>query len=173
MLLGQDYLRLESGEDSFLAEVIRKYGRRPTGPPERAGYNELIGTEIQKSIEPALAWMQHLCDRLSTPHWLNAVARFPWSGVYASAIDAIWPRAYRMEWRDLQPLYEEKYRPLDPRNRRRLHCTFLFGCVDRTEDGQRPPVTELELLKRRQVAVSLASRLPELITPLGNLVIEG
>lgn len=170
LLLGQDYLRLESGTDPFLSEVLRKYGQVSTGPSH---YGNILEGEAQNSIESALAWMQERCERLSLPEWLRTVASFTWSGVYTSAIDAIWPRAFRSQWRELQPLFEEKYRPIDPRNRSRLHCTFLFGCVNRIEEAERPPLTRFEWLKRKQVAVALARRLPEAVTPFGVLVIEG
>jgi len=68
---------------------------------------------------------------------------------------------------------EEKYEPINPRNRLKLHCTYLFGNVSRTEEEERPPLTEFELLTRKQTAVALARRLPKILTPLGVLVIEG
>lgn len=170
LLLGQDYLRLESGTDPFLSEILRKYDKISLGPFH---YTQILEGGAHQNIESALAWMQERCDCLSTPQWLNTIAEFAWSGVYTSAIDLIWLRAFRLEWRDLQSLFEEKYRPNDPRNRSRLHCTFLFGRVDRTEEAERPPLTRFDWLKRKQVAVALARRLPELITPFGVLVIEG
>lgn len=170
LFLGQDYLRLESSIDPFLAEVLRKYGKTTTGPSQ---YSQIFEGEAQNSVESALAWMQERCGRLSTPQWLKTVASFAWSGVYSSAIDVIWHNAFRSEWRELHHIFEEKYRPIDPRNRLKLHCTYLFGNVSRTEEWERPPLTEIELLTRRQIAIALASRLPEIITPLGVLVIEG
>lgn len=170
LLLGQNYLRLESGTDSFLSEVLRKFGKIGTEPPH---YGQILEGEAQNAIEPALAWMQQRCERFSLPEWLKTVASFEWNGVYTSAIDAIWSRAFRSEWRELQRIFEEKIKFGDPRNRSRLHCTFLFGCVDKTEEAERPPLTEFELDERELIAVSLARRLPELITPFGVLVIEG
>jgi len=170
LLLGQDYLRLESGIDPFLSEVLRKFGKVGTQPPH---YGQILEGDAQNAIEPALAWMQQRCERFSLPEWLKTVASFEWNGVYTSAIDAIWSRAFRSEWRELQRIFEEKIKFGDPRNRSRLHCTFLFGCVDKTEEAERPPLTEFELDEREPIAVSLARRLPELITPFGVLIIEG
>ena len=169
LFLGQDYLRLESGIDSFLSEVLRKYGPQNASP----SYNQIFEGEAQRSINSSLAWMRECCKRLSVPQWLKTVADFNWSGVYTSAIDTIWLKSFDSEWRELEPLFDEKYNPIDPRNRSRLHCTFLFGRVDQAEETTRPPLTDIESLTREQVAVSLARRLPELITPLGVLVIEG
>ncbi len=170
LFLGQDYLRLESSIDPFLSEVLRKYGKTSTVPSQ---YSQIFEREAQNSIESALAWMQERCGRLSTPQWLKTVASYAWSGVYSSAIDVIWPKAFRSEWRELHHIFEEKFKPIDPRNRLKLHCTYLFGNVSRTEEGERPPLTEIELLTRNQIAVALARRLPELVTPLGVLIIEG
>jgi hypothetical protein len=41
------------------------------------------------------------------------------------------------------------------------------------EEEKRPPVTKFDWRKRRQIAVSLARRLPEILTPMGTLAIEG
>src|SRR5690349_14297791 len=170
LLLGQNYLRLESGVDPFLTEVLRKYGG---GAQNLLNYRKILESDAQNAPETALAWMQERSDRLSIPEWLKIVASFPWSGIYASAIDSLWPRAFRTEWRELELLFEEKYNPVDARNRSRLHGTFLFGCVNRSVEEERPPLLRKEWLRRKQVALSLARRLPELVTPLGILAIEG
>jgi len=170
LFLGQEYLRLESGIDSFLSEILRKYGKASTASPY---YNQILEGKAQKSIDSSLAWMQQLCNRLSVGQWLKTIADFPWNGVYTSAIDTIWLRSFDSEWRELPPLFNEKSDPIDPRNRLRLHCTFLYGRIDQAEETTRPPLTLIEFSKREQIAIALARRLPELITPLGVLVIEG
>jgi len=170
LLLGQNYLRLESGVDSFLSEVIRKYGGASA---EKETYDEILDSGAVSSPESALAWMDDRCRRLSVPRWLKTAASYLWNGVYTSAIDSIWPSCFRTSWREIQPLFEEKYRPSDPRNRSLLHCTFLYGCVNRAEEGERPPLTRFDYRKRKQIAISLARRLPEAITPMGVLAIEG
>ena len=170
LFLGQDYLQLESGKDPFLSEILRKYGKIATNHSQ---YSLIFEGEAQNSGESALAWMQERCSRLSIPQWLKTVASFNWNGVYSSAIDVIWPGAFRSEWRELQHILEEKYEPINPRNRLKLHCTYLFGNVSRTEEEERPPLTEFELTTRKPTAIALAHRLPEILTPLGVLVIEG
>lgn len=170
LFLGQDYLQLESGKDPFLSEILRKYGKISA---DLSQYSLIFEGEAQNSVESALAWMQERCSRLSIPQWLKTVASFNWNGVYSSAIDVIWPGAFRSEWRELQHILEEKYEPINPRNRLKLHCTYLFGNVSRTEEEERPPLTEFELTTRKPTAIALAHRLPEILTPLGVLVIEG
>ena len=170
LLLGQDYLRLNSGKDHFLTEILRKYnnGVEPTG------YNQILEGEAHNNSQSSLAWMQERCNRFSPPEWLVTVASFLWNGVYTSAIDVIWLKAFRSQGRDLQSIYDlETYNPLDPRNRSRLHCTFLFGCVNKEEENKRPPLEEFEFTDREPIAISLVRKLPELITPMGVLIIEG
>ncbi|MEG3956107.1 P-loop NTPase [Microcoleus sp. herbarium2] len=168
LLLGQNYLKLESGRDPFLSEILRKYGG--TGDD----YGQILAGSASEASEAALAWMQERCDRFPPPEWLETVASFPWSGVYTSAIDTICLKAFRTSWRELQSIYDaETLNPSDPRNRHRLHCTFLFGCVNQDDKNKRPPLNEYELDVRDSVATALASKLPELITPFGTLVIEG
>jgi hypothetical protein len=170
LFLGQNYLRLDTAVDPFLSEVLRKYGK----PGEVAkNYGQILDSEANRSPEHALAWMHERSKRLSAPDWLTIVASYPWSCVYTSAIDAIWISSFRMPWRELQPVFDEVYKPSDPRNKSKLHCTFLFGCVDRTDEEQRPPLTPFDWRKRKQVAVGLARRLPEILTPLGSLIVDG
>lgn len=168
LLLGQNYLKLESGRDPFLSEILRKYGG--TGDD----YGQILAGKASEASEAALTWMQGRCNCFLHPEWLETVASFSWSGVYTSAIDTICLEAFRTSWRQLQPIYNsETLNPSDPRNRHRLHCTFLFGCVSQADKDKRPPLNEDELDVRDSVANALARRLPELITPLGTLVIEG
>ena len=72
LLLGQDYLRINSGKDHFLAEILRKYnnGAEPTG------YNQILEGEAHNNFQSSLAWMQERCNRFSPPEWLVTVASF-------------------------------------------------------------------------------------------------
>ncbi len=169
LFLGQDYLRLESGSDPFLSEVTRKYGMNSYADQ----YSQILEGDAKKSPENALAWMQGLSDRLSVPTWLKTVAEFAWSGIYSSAIDAIWPKAFRSDWRELYHIFDEDNNPYDIRSRSKLHCTYLFGNVNRSMEEEKAPLTQKEFFSRKQVAITLARRLPEILTPLGVLVIEG
>lgn len=170
LLLGQNYLTLETGTDPFLAEITRKYADKIG---DLATYQLLFNTQVNQFAESSLAWMQERCKRLVAPEWLTTVASFAWNGLYTSAIDVIWPNAFRNSWRELEPIFTEERDPLDARSRTKLHCTYLFGAVDQVDEEQRPPFTRMQLNRRRQVAVGLLRRLPRLLTPLGVLLIEG
>ena len=169
LFLGQNYLKLEAGSDPFLSAVNQKYSESKLDQ----SYNDLLNSTAQDNPEAALAWMQGRCERFTAPKWLEQVATFAWSHIYTSAIDTIWPRTFRTSWRELQPILDEKYRYQNPRNRSRLHCTYLYGRVDRSDGNEQVPLSIRDWHRRNQRALALARRLPEIITPLGVLVIEG
>ena len=169
LLLGQGYLRVETGVDPLLVQIREKFG----GPPSAGhNYDVLLEGTASQSNSSALPWIAERCRRMSVPQWLQVVAEYQWSSVYSSAIDPLWKSAFRNDWREVAPIYDEQYYPRDPRSRRSLHCTFLFGCVDQTEPRERPPLSQMELLKRKPIAVNLMRRLPDIVTPLGTLAIE-
>ncbi|MEN6293567.1 MAG: hypothetical protein ABFD07_16330, partial [Methanobacterium sp.] len=171
LFLGQDYLRLESGSDPFLSEIIRKYG--PNFSSKSSQYNLIFESNAQNSVEFSLSWMHERCNRITPPQWLNIVAEYSWNSVYTSAIDIIWQTVFRNEWRELHPIFDDKYFPNDIRSPSRLHCTYLYGNVSRSEEIERPPLDFISFASRESVVVSLANRLPEIVTPFGVLIIEG
>lgn len=168
LFLGQNYLQLESGTDPFLSAIIQKYGN----DSHELDYHQILRGIAHESIESSLPWMYQLSKRIAIPNWLKTVSGYAWCNVYTSAIDVVWPRAFISKWRELEYLFEEKYNPANPRNRLRLLCTFLFGNVGRSDENERMPLTDIEFIKRQQVAISLARRLPEILTPFGTLIIE-
>lgn len=171
LLLGQNYLRLETGVDSFLSVVLGKYGKRND---ERPHYSQMFQGNAHNDIEEAVFWMENRSDHLPPPDWLQTVTRLNWNGVYTSAIDTIWPEMFKSEWRTLQKLADKKLKFPNPRDQANLLCTFLFGYVGTTDEAERPPLTAFELNKRRMgAATEFMNRLPEIINPLGTLVIEG
>lgn len=170
LFLGQRYLALDSGSDPLLAEILRKY---PASASNLKGFFPVLESGIGEAGDSALAWIDERCKRLSPPEGLRLASGFAWSGVFSSAIDSIWPSCFRTAWRDLNLIFEEKYRPSDPRSKTNLHCVCLFGSVNRTDPGERPPLSRFDWMKRKQVAVGLARRIPEVLTPWGTLLIEG
>ena len=169
LFLGQNYLRVETGTDPLLVEVQSRFG----GTTTRPSYSLLLDGTANQSADAAFTWMFERCRRLSPPEWLQSIAGFPWNSVFSSAIDPIWLQAFRNEWREVAPVYDDEYFPRDPRNRRVLHCTYLFGSLSQTEARLRPPLSQFEILSRRQIARNLVQRLPDVLTPLGVLAIEG
>ena len=169
LFLGQSYLRSETGSDPLLIEAQTRFG----GDATTSGYDLLLEGTASDSGQSALAWLSERCRRLSPPQWLHSVAAFPWSSVFSSAIDPLWLPSFRNEWREVAPIYDDEYYPTEPRNRRVLHCTYLFGSLNSTEERERPPLTAFEFLSRKQIANNLLQRISSTVTPMGVLAIEG
>lgn len=169
LFLGQDYLRFETGEDPLLREIESRFGGRQDSP----AYHQLLRSSASDSGDSARIWLSERCRRLLPPDWLESLSGFPWSSVFASAIDPIWSPIFRNDWREVAPIFDDAYFPRDPRNRRVLHTTFLFGALNQTEPKQRAPLSLFEFLSRQQIARNLAQRLPDTLTPLGVLAVEG
>ena len=65
LMLGHRYLALESGSDSLLTEIIRRYGPSPPVPTD---YFSLFQSSAAESGDAALGWIDDRCHRLSPPH---------------------------------------------------------------------------------------------------------
>ena len=59
LILGQNHLKLESGRDPFLSEILRKYGNGREA--DSATYDSILGLGLADSYEPVLAWMDGRC----------------------------------------------------------------------------------------------------------------
>lgn len=171
LMLGQAYLRLETGIDPLLSQIYRRY------LPEKASsqdYSDILGiSELQDDRATAVPWIHARAEKASVPEWLHVVAQYPWNSVYSSAVDLIWPRAFSNPWRAVQPILDPDYVPSNPRSRSKLHCTYMFGRLGDSEEEARSPLSQWDYRQRLRVAEELANRLAELVTPFGTLVIEG
>ena len=170
LFLGQDYLKLETNEDLFLSQIIRKYSPE-NGQPQN--YYDIFTSQASLNPEEALSWMLNKCMHIPIPKPLDTISGYAWSGIFTSTFDGILARAFRSEWREVQQIFDDSFRPSEPRNRQKLHIHHLYGSVEAIDPSGFPPLREDELWNRQAMAVVLANRLPELITPLGTLVIEG
>ena len=165
LFLGQSYLGFETGKDPLIAEILGRF----SGLETTRTLDMLWEATKDDDGEAVLAWISERCRRLAPPEWLTRVADFAWNGVLSSAIDPIWISAFRNDWRELAPIYDEDYFPRNPRSRRQLNCTFMFGSLNQTESKQRPPLSQLEYLRRQQTARNLAQRLPDVLTSAGRV----
>jgi len=170
LFIGQNYLKLDTVNDPILTELSRKYYKSQN---ELKNYSSILEIELEDSRESIFAWLHERCKRLPVPKWLDIISRFAWSNVYTSSIDTILQKAFENEWREIQPIFEKKYMPCDPRNKSKLHLTYLFGRIDKSEENEMPPLDDMQLLNRKALAIELANRIPEIVTPIGNLFIDG
>ena len=154
----------------FCPEICRKFGSGSVAPDS---YSRLFETAAGENPEPALAWMHEVSRKFSPPEWLRIVGEYAWNAIYTSAIDVIWMSAFRTVWREVQPIFNQSYIPSDPRNPLTLHATMLFGSISRVDANEAAPLSRVSWLRRKQTATSLMLRLPEVVSPLGTLMIEG
>ena len=170
LLLGQDYLRGSAASNPFVDVLRERYPDIQSTQPSLKPYLERIATEERSAT---MAWLHRRSQKLPISESLATVSDFAWNHVDTTAIDEVWVRAFAKSWRSLQGFFTEKMFPQDIRDRNRLCCTFLFGCVDKEDEESRCPRDELQLDDRLQVAIALLRRLPDILTPRGILIIEG
>ena len=168
MLLGQAHLAMNSSTDPLLTVI-----RRKLEIDDATGINYDILLSPPTSSDPTfLGWLDEKSRLLAISTQLEVIAQYRWISVWSSAIDTLWADAFESPDREVQKLFSDDILTPDPRNRRRLHCTFLFGSITRTEINERPPVTRLEYIRRHAVAQALSRRIPTVIGPTGTLAIE-
>lgn len=173
LFVGQCYLAKDTGEDQFIKSCCKKFGNNKFKYDSSIGYQNLLNLNIEKDFEATLTWMENLCKNISVPSWFENVAEFPWSNIYTTSIETILLRAFKEEWRNIQPLYDDSFRVLDFRNKLNLHITYLFGCISQNISSKRPPFSTPDLFKHRFLTNKLLYRIPEIVTNKGILIIEG
>ncbi len=166
LLLGQQHLALGRGDDPLLGLLAKKFEFSRID-----GYDLLLAAEAEAG--GIAAWLDSRSRSLTISEHLEAISGYEWIGVWSSAVDSLWAGAFERPWRETQPVLSEAFHPADPRNRRRLHCTYLFGALSRSDSAERVPMTNLGLIQRRGVANALARRLITVLGPTGVLAIEG
>lgn len=167
LLLGQDYLRLDATEDPLLKVIDRKYGLG-----RGIGLTQVLNGGLPAHGHDAVAWLDHQSQLFPRPNWLETASSFAWSSLVTSAVDSSWIDAFRNDWRQLKPIYDDAQRPDQPRNKLELMCIMLFGST-RWHETAPIPLDGLSLRSRQVIVASLLRRLPELVTPRGVLAIEG
>lgn len=166
LLLGQSHLGLGRRSDPLVDLLASKTNGDPG-----LRYDLLLADS--GGDDALVEWLDAQSRTLSISDHLRTVSGFAWIGIWSSAIDSLWAGSFDRTWREVQPVLSESYRPSDPRNRRRLHCTYLYGAISRSDIEEKPPTSVAELIRRRGVANALARRIVAALGPTGTLAIEG
>ena len=169
LLLGQNYLSGDLGVNPIL-QAIRL--RHPNAP-EAGGLSNFLSILASENPDSFLPWIHRKSDEIPIGEGLHLISEFPWNHVYCSAIDNVWIRSFKKAWRTVHGIYNEEFWPQEIRDTHHLNGTFLFGCVDKEDKAQRPPLDEFALDVRYQIATSLLKRIADILTPRGTLIIEG
>jgi hypothetical protein len=170
LLLGQAWLKSGTGHDAFLEQGLRKFASGNIG---EASYTSLFNTTANVNQREAVEWLHNRCNAIPIPEAFETINELAWNGVVTSAIDDVLIRGLRKPWRDVQRVTEGAYQPTNPRSRAKLNVWCLFGNVSASEPSGWPPLTKLQFVQRKGTATVLANGLPELLTSLGTLCIEG
>ncbi|WP_316795217.1 hypothetical protein [Pedobacter agri] len=171
LLIGQSYLSMETGKDYILEKIYSKYA--PESGNDRLSYRGIVNLGLSENGLSVFQWLQALCKNISTPSALYHAARFPWSAVYTTATDIIIERAFTSDKRTVQPILNERYLVSDPRNKKHLHISYLFGNIAAADSSDRPALKPLELSRRKNTMNALLIKLQQIVSPRGILVIEG
>lgn len=173
LFLGQKYLKYGNIVDPFLNSIKKQY-RITTQSEEQLKYNLIFEAAKDEKNEDVLTWMQNKSNRISKPEWLTHLANIPWNGVFTSAIDNVIIRSFQNNWRDVQPVYSVETYPKDIRSKSKMHINFLFGSINQEKVGERPPLSEIELITYKLNSLKMLSRInKEFLTPFGTFIIDG
>lgn len=134
LFLGQSYLRIRGGEDSFLARAVQHFGGGDV-----TSYSALLDRVDTARKREIMAYLHSLSQRLGPPLWLKQLVDCPWNGVVTSAIDSNVSEAFLHPWRQVRPILNDRMKPEFPRSRTPLHIYRLFGSVDRDVEDEMPP----------------------------------
>lgn len=170
LLIGQNYLSMETGEDQFIKMIGRKYNSYNDSDLD---YKSILTWKIDEKTADVVSWMYKLSRSIAIPEWLDSISKISWASVYTSSFDTVLNRVFASEWRSIQPIYDDKFRLTDSRDRLNLHITYLMGGVEEIDINKRPPLTQGEFFRRKTVINTLLNRLPSVITPKGVLIIDG
>ena len=151
LMLGERYLAAAGGQDPLLEAAAARYGFEPS----RGWLGFIRADEVVAAGADALSWLAERARRMDAPTWVETVAEFAWNAAVVTGVDGIWLRAFRTDWRDVQPIYEDTYRPRDARSPDRLNVLALFGNAMHAGDPARSAPLRRELAQRRVTAVKL------------------
>ncbi len=170
LLLGQDFWSSPARPDAALIAALKRID----------GFSEdSVAAGFPALLQHALTggfyqWLADFYDRQPAPEWIDPIAAVPWSAVFTTSVSPTLTRAFRTHGREVEVVLTKDDNPVAPRDRKRLHITYLFGRAgDPPSDGA-PPCSLVELGTRRMLhTASLLARTVETATPLGVLVIDG
>lgn len=167
LLLGQAFGELETGEDETLLEAAQAAGAH--WPRGSVAVLQDVGPDVRLRVFERLETASRSAP---VPVWMSEVARFPWNGVFTSAIDARVLRAFEADWRRVVPASGPARGVHHPRSATELKVRMLFGGVTLAAE-ERPPLDALDLAtKRRDAREVLGELAGGLLTPRGVLAIE-
>lgn len=172
LLAGQGTGSSATANDKLVAMLRERFGG--SGEPSNAKrtFDEVFELAIDDK-NSAVSWAADKESKLPWPEKLDTVSSLPWAAVYTSSIDTALSRSFRRDWRVVTPILNAELSPSDPRSQTNLHVTYLYGRIDRPVGSDQPPFSKAEYAIRQGLASVLLSRLPEIVSAMGLVVIDG
>jgi len=170
LFLGQNAWTSPVHSDTALVAALKRIGRF-SDESVASGFPALLKESLTTDF---YLWLAELYDRQPSPEWIDPVTAIAWNAVFTTSIDPTLIRTFRTHGREVEAVLMKEDDPVAPRNRRRLHVTYLFGMAGESPENGAPPCNFQELRKRTSLhANSLLARIVDTTTPLGVLVIDG
>lgn len=169
LLLGQQYLA-ETVTNNFYKKVSKRVG---CDANDCNIFLEL--EELSNDVEETLHWLQTEADYVTLPDWGKYLAKVQWNGIFTTSVDYFIEKMLRFEMRQLQPIYQYgKSLPYNFKSKQILHVSYLYGCLNQSMDGIKPPCSLFDFSTYAANASLLLNQIDrEFLSPLGTLVIDG
>lgn len=173
LLLGQSFLEIYDKKDFLLEKTINKYASN-TEIREK-NYNILfsLGINSDTDREAFFAWSSSISEKIIPSERFRIFSKIRFSHVYTSSFDSSLERIFSNPNKNIQPIYDNKYNLIKPRNRNTLHISYLYGCNNQVENEYLPPITSTQKILRDYVASKMLDALPRIVTPNGLVLIDG
>ncbi len=155
--------------DPVLTSFLDRLGNSTSRQPK---WLDLFGSKALTGED--FEWLAERFQRNVEPQSFDEIFEIAWSGVFTSSID---PKILvKLESRGRVPegvLAQDHFSRV-PRSRSRPAVHYLLGKANETDANFRPPRSKMELRQRVALhANQLLTRIPDTVTPLGLLVVDG
>lgn len=177
LFLGQDY-QAAFGEKNYFVEEINK--RLCQNEATELSYVNLWAQMSAKSNSEKIAGKRPVLDdsqknglaeigaQIGQNEKLTDALKMGWASIVTSSID---PGIVNCEGLNCNPIYNVNTRPAGIANKRKLHVTYMFGCV--TEAGSYPVSYKIKGSAMDDASLMYQRVLEEAIPYSGALVIDG
>ena len=119
-------------------------------------------------------WMAERLSLCPIPLGVDAIADVPWSAVFTSSLDPSLMRVLNNDKREANAILTGAEVPPAARSTARTPVYYLFGRAGASDSLSMPPNSRPSLRIRTSVhTIPMLNRLPDTVTSLGLLVIDG
>lgn len=127
------------------------------------------------NVDDVLSWMQTEADYITLPDKTQYLLNINWNSVITSSVEYFIEKIFRLGMKEIQPLYQfGRKLPYNFKSKQTLHISYLYGCLNQIEKGDRPPLSTFDLSSYSKNASKLLNQINnEFLTPLGIFIVDG